>query len=68
MGLQMATAYVGLTLIPPLLGLIVGRNGLHLYPVVLLLLALMVTTGTERLNLVLQKGQSLSKKQILSEG
>ncbi len=53
MGLQMATAYVGLTLMPPLLGLTVGRFGLQLYPFGLLLLALLLTTGTERLNKVL---------------
>ena len=55
MGLQMATAYCGLTLIPPLLGLIVGRFGLRLYPIGLLLLALMLTFGTERLNRVLSE-------------
>ena len=55
MGLQMATAYCGLTLIPPLLGLIVGRFGLRLYPIGLLLLALMLTFGTERLNRALSE-------------
>ncbi len=53
MGIQMATAYVGLTLMPPLLGLIVDRFGLQLYPLGLLLLALMLTFGTERLNKIL---------------
>jgi len=53
MGLQMAVAYCGLTLMPPLLGLIVDRFGLQLYPLGLLLLALMLTFGTERLNKVL---------------
>jgi len=53
MGLQMAVAYCGLTLMPPLLGLIVDRFGLQLYPLGLLLLALMLTFGTERLNNVL---------------
>jgi len=57
MGLQMATAYVGLTLMPPLLGLLVGRFGLQLYPFGLLLLALMLTFGTERLNKVLSHPQ-----------
>ena len=54
MGLQMATAYCGLTLIPPLLGLLVGRFGLQLYPFGLLLLALLLIFGTERLNRVLK--------------
>ena len=53
MGLQMAVAYCGLTLMPPLLGLIVDRFGLQLYPLGLLLLALMLTLGSERLNRVL---------------
>jgi len=53
MGIQMATAYVGLTLMPPLLGLTVDRFGLQLYPFGLLLLALLLTIGTERLNKVL---------------
>lgn len=53
MGLQMAVAYCGLTLMPPLLGLIVDRFGLQLYPLGLLLLALTLTFSTERLNKVL---------------
>ena len=55
MGLQMATAYVGLTVMPPLLGLIVGRFGLQLYPLGLLLLTVMMAFGTERLNTLLAK-------------
>ena len=58
MGLQMAVAYCGLTLMPPLLGLIVDRFGLQLYPLGLLLLALMLTFGTERLNRVLAEQRS----------
>ncbi len=53
MGLQMAVAYCGLTLMPPLLGLTVDRFGLQLYPLGMLVLALMLTFGTERLNKVL---------------
>lgn len=57
MGLQMATAYVGLTLMPPLLGLAVDRFGLQLYPFGLLLLALLLVFGTEKLNKVLAEQQ-----------
>ena len=57
-GLQMATAYVGLSLMPPLLGLIVDRFGLQLYPLGLLLLALMLASSTERLNRILAKQQT----------
>ncbi len=55
MGLQMAVAYCGLTFMPPLLGLTVDRFGLQLYPLELLILALMLTLGTERLNKVLEE-------------
>lgn len=58
MGLQMAVAYCGLTLMPPLLGLIVDRFGLYLYPLGLLFLALMLAFGTERLNRVLAEQRS----------
>jgi fucose permease len=53
MGLQMATAYCGLTLMPPLLGLIIGRFGMSLYPLGLLILALLLAFSTERLNRIL---------------
>ena len=58
MGLQMATAYVGLTLMPPLLGVIVDRFGMQLYPLGLLILALLLVFGTERLNKVLSEHQA----------
>ena len=58
MGLQMATAYVGLTLMPPLLGVVVGRFGLQFFPLGLLLLALLLVFGTERLNKVLAEQQA----------
>ena len=57
-GLQMATAYVGLALMPPLLGLTVDRFGLQFYPVGLLLLALLLVFGTEKLNKVLAEQQA----------
>lgn len=58
MGLQMATAYVGLTLMPPLLGVVVGCFGLQFFPLGLLLLALLLVFGTERLNKVLAEQQA----------
>ena len=58
MGLQMAVAYCGLTLMPPLLGLVVDRFGLHLYPLGLLLLALMLAFGTEQLNKMLAENHT----------
>lgn len=53
MGLQMATAYCGLTLMPPLLGLGIGRFGMSLYPLGLMILALLLAFSTERLNRIL---------------
>lgn len=53
MGLQMATAYCGLTLMPPLLGLGIGRFGMSLYPLGLMILTLLLAFSTERLNRIL---------------
>lgn len=50
MGIQMASAYVGLTLVPPLAGLIATRWSLAIFPVVLLLLLLLMVMTSERVN------------------
>lgn len=49
-GVQMASAYTGTTLMPPLFGLIAERSSLSWYPVFLGALILLVLTMTERLN------------------
>ncbi|WP_220092958.1 sugar MFS transporter [Actinomyces sp. Z5] len=49
-GIQMAAAYTGTTIMPPLFGLISGRVGLWLLPFYLLALALLGLVMTERLN------------------
>ncbi|SDN25321.1 Fucose permease [Actinomyces ruminicola] len=49
-GIQMAAAYTGTTIMPPLFGIISGRVGLWLLPFYLLALALLGLAMTERLN------------------
>ncbi len=54
-GLQMASAYTGSTLMPPLFGLIAQYAGVGLYPVYLLLFAVLMLVMTELLNRRLDK-------------
>ena len=49
-GIQMASAYMGSTLMPPLFGVIAGRVGIFLYPVFLALFVVLMTVMTELLN------------------
>lgn len=48
MGWQMAFAYTGTTLVPPLLGLVMGQIGIHLYPIFLATLLLVLTISHEQ--------------------
>ena len=55
-GIQMASAYVGSTLMPPIFGLIAQYINVGLYPVYLLIFAVLMLMMTEKLNKkVLQK-------------
>ncbi len=47
MGVQMASAYVGSTFTPPIVGAVVGRLGMWLYPVILLCIAAAMLLMTE---------------------
>ena len=49
-GIQMASAYVGSTFMPPLFGLIAQHVSLRLYPVFLALLLVLLFVMTEKLN------------------
>ena len=49
-GIQMASAYVGSTLMPPLFGLLAQRLSLRLYPLYLAVLTVLLFVMTERLN------------------
>lgn len=51
-GVQMAAAYLGSTLMPPLFGLLAGAVSLRLYPLYLLALTALLALMTERLNRV----------------
>jgi fucose permease len=50
MGMQMACAYVGTTLMPPLFGTLAEVLGIWLYPVYLLLFVVLMLVMTERVN------------------
>lgn len=50
MGLQMATAYIGSTLAPPLFGLIASLTGFAILPVFLLVLAVIMALSSEMVN------------------
>jgi fucose permease len=52
MGIQMASAYIGLTVIPPLVGLIASHWSLKVFPFALLILLLLMVWGSERVNKV----------------
>ncbi|MGM0214512.1 MFS transporter [Enterococcus sp. AZ109] len=49
-GVEMASAYLGTTFMPPLFGLIAEKISLGLYPIYLLLLALLMLVMSEKLN------------------
>ena len=50
MGIQMASAYVGLTVMPPVVGLIASRWSLKVLPFAFLVLLFMIVWGSERVN------------------
>lgn len=54
-GVQMASAYTGSTLMPPLFGLIANEINVNLFPAFLLIFAVLMLVMTERLNRVVNK-------------
>lgn len=50
MGIQMAFAYIGTTLVPPTLGLLMGTFGVNLYPVFILIILIVMFVSSERTN------------------
>lgn len=54
-GIQMASAYTGSTLMPPLFGLIAKNVSIALYPVYLCLFLILMTVMTERLNRIVTR-------------
>ncbi|HIT53254.1 MAG TPA: MFS transporter [Candidatus Fimivicinus intestinavium] len=60
-GIQMASAYVGTTFMPPLFGLIATHIHIGLYPVYLLALAVLMLCMSERLNRTVAKAHAAEK-------
>jgi fucose permease len=54
MGIQMASAYLGLTLMPPLLGLLATYTSLTIFPFALLVLLLLMFSTSERVNQIVE--------------
>lgn len=54
-GIQMASAYVGTTLMPPLFGLIASHITISLYPFYLLFFTVLILIMSERLNRIVAK-------------
>jgi fucose permease len=57
MGLQMAVAYMGLTIMPPLFGLIAQKIDIRLYPFYLMLFVIGMTVMSEHLNKITQSSK-----------
>lgn len=55
MGIQMASAYVGLTVMPPLVGLLANRWSLVIFPFSLLVLLILMVLGSERVNQIIAR-------------
>lgn len=54
-GIQMAAAYTGCTLSPPVFGLIAQHVTVSLYPVYLLVFAVIMLAASERLNVIMKR-------------
>lgn len=55
MGVQMAFAYIGTTLLPPTLGLVMGKFGVNLYPVFILIILIVMFVSSERTNKIVSR-------------
>ncbi|NLM75988.1 MAG: MFS transporter [Clostridiaceae bacterium] len=61
-GIQMASAYTGTTFMPPLFGFIADNINIGLYPVYLLVFAILMLTMTEWLNKVIAENSAFYSK------
>ena len=59
-GVQMASAYLGSTFMPPTFGFIANNISIALYPFFLMFFAVLMLIMTQKLNLIKQKKNSLS--------
>ncbi|HWI63416.1 MAG TPA: MFS transporter [Symbiobacteriaceae bacterium] len=64
MGYQMAVAYTGSTLMPPLLGLLAGLSTIGLFPVYVVVAAATMLLLTERLNVILARRNDRNAAEI----
>ncbi|WP_166244691.1 MFS transporter [Paenibacillus turpanensis] len=55
MGYQMAVAYTGSTLMPPLLGMLAGFSSIGIFPIYIVIMASAMLLFSERLNLLLKR-------------
>ncbi|MOA64843.1 hypothetical protein D3C78_1910280 [compost metagenome] len=55
MGAQMAASYVGITLMPPLFGLLAQPFGVNIFPYYLMLLFIVMMLSMTRLTAILKK-------------
>lgn len=55
MGIQMAFAYIGTTLVPPTLGLIMGSLGIQLYPIFILILLVVMFVSSEKVQKIMMQ-------------
>ncbi|GAB6930387.1 MFS transporter [Paenibacillus sp. JCM 10914] len=58
MGYQMAVAYTGTTLLPPLFGVLASQTSIGWFPVVILIFVFIMMLSTERVNHILQQRKS----------
>lgn len=58
MGIQMASAYVGTTLVPPVVGLISSQVSLSVYPMAIIILTLLMVVSSEIVNKNTLKGRN----------
>ena len=63
MGIQMASAYIGSTFIPPLFGFLAERISIRLYPFFLLIFIVLMIVMAESLNKI--KGEKMESKAVL---
>ena len=54
-GIQMASAYLGACMMPPLCGIVLERVSISLYPVILLIVTVMIGASSETLNRMVKK-------------
>ena len=66
-GIQMASAYVGTTFMPPLFGLIAAHIHIGLYPAFLLALAVLMLCMSEKLNRTVAKRQEGEARKVRAD-